>query len=107
MDDDGNLSRDNRVIKAGSGVVPVGMVLGKITASGKYVPRDATAVDGSQVASAIAYAEVDATSADQPAVLVKRHVEVRTSGLVWKSSEDATEIATGLAELATQMIIAR
>ena len=42
---------------------PVGSVLGKITASGKYTLSPATGADGSQVASAVLLHAVDATLA--------------------------------------------
>ena len=38
---------------AGITTIPLGTVLGKITASGKYIPAVETAVDGSKVAAAI------------------------------------------------------
>ena len=43
---------------------PVGSVLGKITASGKYTLSPATGADGSQVAMAVLLYAVDATLAD-------------------------------------------
>jgi hypothetical protein len=42
-----------------------GTVLGKITASGKYVKSLSASVDGSQVPNAILLEDVDATSADK------------------------------------------
>lgn len=50
--------------KSGHGVLARGTVVGRITASDKYVPCVATADDGSQVPSAIVAADVDTTSAD-------------------------------------------
>ena len=43
---------------------PVGSVLGKITASGKFTLSPATGADGSQVATAVLLYAVDATLAD-------------------------------------------
>ena len=43
-------------------------MLGKITASGKYIKSLSGASDGSQTPAAILAEDVDATSADKPAV---------------------------------------
>ncbi|MCW2319191.1 hypothetical protein M2322_004760 [Rhodoblastus acidophilus] len=107
IDDEGNLSRDSAVIASGAGVLYPGAVLGKITASGKYTLRDASASDGSQTAAAILYDRVDATSADAAAVIVARHAEVRGSALIWKASDTTAQKTAGLASLASAMIIAR
>jgi hypothetical protein len=44
-----------------------GCVLGKVTASGKYVAHDDGASDGSEVIAAILAEDTDATSGDEPA----------------------------------------
>jgi opacity protein-like surface antigen len=49
-DDEGRLSRDNVIIASGAGSLQPGTVLGKLTASGKFVPSPATAADGSETA---------------------------------------------------------
>lgn len=46
-------------------VYPRGAVLGKVTASGKYIVCDTAAVDGSEAPVAILLDEVDATAADK------------------------------------------
>ena len=43
----------------------IGSVLGKVTATGKYVLSTSAATDGSQVPSVILSADIDATAADQ------------------------------------------
>ena len=107
IDDDGNLSRDGIVVKSGEGVLLPGTVLGKITASGKFVVRDAAANDGSQVAAGVLFSKIDATSADTPAVLVARHAEVRGSALIWKSGASDANKASGLSELKAATVVAR
>ncbi len=107
IDDDGNLSRDNIVVAEGAGVLEAGAVLGKITASGKYVLRDAAAEDGSAVAAAVLFSRVDATNADAAGVGVTRHAEVRASGLLWKAGADAAAKASGLAELKAATVVPR
>lgn len=75
--------------------------------SGKYKPYDDDNTDGSDTARAIAYSEVDATSADVKCVVVTRQAEVKLSALQWAATNDATDKANGLADLATLNIIAR
>jgi hypothetical protein len=58
-------------------------VLGKLTASGKFIPSPATAADGSETAIAVLVGSVDATSADVVAVAVTRHAEVNRYGLFY------------------------
>jgi len=56
-------------IASGAGVLVRGTVLGKITASGKYLKAIGTAEDGSQTPDAILAEDVDATSADALSVV--------------------------------------
>lgn len=55
---------DEVVIAEGSGVVVRGTALGKVTASGLYVPVDSIAEDGSDEVVAILAETVDATDGD-------------------------------------------
>lgn len=59
------LVTDSITIASGAGVIKRGTVLGKVTASGKYITSASAASDGSQTPVAIAADTVDATSADQ------------------------------------------
>ena len=74
---------------------------------GKYVPYDDDNVDGSEVAFAIAYAEVDATSADKDCTVIARNAEVKLSALQWAATNDATDKTNGLADLVAKNIVAR
>lgn len=103
----GTLSRETVTIASGSGAITAGMVLGKITASGKYKPYDDDNVDGSEVAAAIAWDNVDATSADVAVAAIVRDAEVRLSALQWAATNDATDKTNGLADLVAAHIIAR
>ena|SRR5215813_400303 len=103
----GTLSRDNVVIVAGAGVIPSGRFVGKITASGKY---DNYRVDntptGVSTFGGILYAEVDATTADQPAVVILRDAEVVNARVTTEVGGDKANAATVTA-LATANIILR
>jgi hypothetical protein len=58
-----------RTIASGAGILPRGTLLGKITASGKYLKSLAAAGDGSQVPDAVLLEPVDATAADAEAIV--------------------------------------
>lgn len=88
---------------------PVGAVLGKITASGKYTLSPATGADGSQVASAVLLYDVDATLADATGIVVTRGPSiVSRAALAYDASvDDGAKITTKLGQLAAAGIIAR
>ena len=88
---------------------PVGSVLGKITASGKYTLSPATGADGSQVASAVLLYAVDATLADATGIVLARGPSVVSrAGLACDGTvDDGTKITAKLGQLAAVGIIAR
>ncbi|MBN9033696.1 MAG: hypothetical protein BGO05_05425 [Rhizobiales bacterium 63-7] len=104
-------SRDNIVIAAGAGLIVAGMVLGKVTASGKYVPSanaEITGEEGAEVGAAIALYNCDATSADQKVAAITRDAEWNGNTLSFDSTvNDAGKKATKVAQLAAKGIIAR
>lgn len=94
-------SRSTVVIASGSGKLQSGQVLGKLAASGKFVPNAATGSDGSQTSAAILLLPVDATSADAQAVIVDCDAVVSHAGLIHGPSvNDATKRAAANAQLA-------
>jgi hypothetical protein len=58
-----------RTIASGAGALTRGTLLGKITASGKYLKSLAAATDGSEDPDAILLHDVDATAADVEAII--------------------------------------
>ena len=101
-------SRDEVTIASGSGIVEVGAVLGKVTASGEYRPVNPAASDGSQTASRVSLQRVNATSAAVPrTVVLSRHAEVVAKALVFAAGVNATQRATALSQLETAGIVAR
>jgi hypothetical protein len=72
----GTRSREEIVIAAAAAALTAGTVLGKITASGKYVAYNNAAADGSEVAAGVLYTAVADSAADQPAVMICRDAEV-------------------------------
>ena len=88
---------------------PVGAVLGRITASGKYKLATSGGTDGAQTASAVLLYAVDATLADAVGIVVARGPAiVSRAGLVFDASvDDATKTAAKIAELVTVGIVTR
>lgn len=84
----GMRSRDHAKVASGAGNVEPGAILGKVTASGKYVPHAPAATDGSETAVAILYSAVDATSADAPCVITARDSEVKKDELIYNAATD-------------------
>lgn len=73
----------------------------------KYAPYDDDNTNGTEVATAIAYDEVDATSADKSCTVIFRNAEVKLSALQWAATNDATDKTNGLADLVAKNIVAR
>lgn len=100
----GQRSREKVTILSGE-VLSAGAVLGKITASGKYVQYDDDGTDdGRRTAAAVLYADVDASAGDTAATAVVRDAEVNGEELGWKSDD---EVAAGTADLLAVGIIVR
>ncbi|MCJ2131467.1 head decoration protein [Methylobacterium sp. E-045] len=101
-------SRDTAIIASGAGKLKTGTVLALVTATGKYVPAAATGADGSQTATAVLFTAVDATSADQKAVIVSRHAVVSHNGLTYGPTiNDAAKRAAANGQLKAAGIIVR
>lgn len=103
----GYRSREQGVIASGSGVLKPGAVLGRLTASGKYVPFDPDAETGAETAAAILWEGCDATSADVRRTLTVRDTEVHADVLVWVTGTTDLEKTAALADLAAAGIVAR
>jgi hypothetical protein len=72
----GTRSREQVVVTQAGTALAAGTVLGKITASGKYVPYSNGASNGSEVAAAVLYDTLDAKTGDTEAVVHVRDAEV-------------------------------
>lgn len=77
----GFISRDQIRIDSTAGALVPGTVLGKLTTGGDYVAYSNAASNGSEVAVGILYAAAPDLAADQKAVMIARHAEVRASDL--------------------------
>lgn len=104
----GQRSRENITVASGAGVIAPGTVLGKVTASGKYLASAVGAADGSETAVAIALYGCDATSADAQIAAIVRDAEVNANTLSYHADRDqAAEKAAANADLAAAGIIVR
>lgn len=102
----GNRSRDTITILSGQNLDAM-TVLGKVTASGKYVQLDEGAVDGSENAAGVLYAAVDATAADKQGVRIARDAEVVKASLQWNGTINQAQKDAAVAQLEALGIIAR
>lgn len=107
----GAMSREVITIKSGAGVIAPGTVLGKISASGKYVPSPASEVSGSEgaeVATAINIYGVDATDADVEVTAIVRLATVNGHYLTYDASRNLeAEQLSARVDLAAENIIVR
>ena len=88
---------------------PVGAVLGRITASGKYKLATSGGTDGAQTATAVLLYAVDATLADATGIVVARGPAiVSRAGLAYDATvADGAKITTQIGQLAAAGIVAR
>ena len=103
---EGTRSRDQLTVTISGGVaLPSGTVLGKITATGKYLKPTTGAADGSQTAAAVLLTDLGATTAngDYQTVAITRDAEVISSLL----NGGTGPLAGAAASLATVGIIVR
>jgi len=103
-----NFTRETITLLAGT-AYPVGAVLGRITASGKYKLSTSGGSDGAQTAAAVVLYATDARAADQDAVVILRGPAiVSKAALVFDATvDDAAKTATKHAQLTALGIIPR
>ena len=88
---------------------PVGAVLGRITASGKYKLATSGGTDGAQTATAVLLYAVDATLTDATGIVVARGPAIISrAALAYDATvDDGAKITTKIGQLAAAGIIAR
>ncbi len=102
----GTRSREVVTLISGQNLA-AGVVLGEITASGKYTQFNQDASDGSQTAAAILRSACDASGGDKQCVVVARDAEVNGAEIAWPSDIETAEKAAGIADLAGEGIVVR
>ncbi len=103
-----NYTRETVPLLAGT-AYPVGSVLGRITASGKYKLATSGGTDGAQTASAVLLFAVDATLADAVGIVVVRGPAiVSRAALAYDGTvDDAAKITTKIGQLTALGLIVR
>ena len=108
-------TRELVVVNDTAKTLTLGMLLGKVTATGKYKESVQTATDGSELPVAVVVGKdinnlsvaVPATTDTKVLAIVRGEAIVRKTGLKPHSSfNDATKLATAYASLATKEILA-
>lgn len=103
-----NFTRETITLLAGT-AYPVGAVLGRITASGKYKLATSGGTDGAQTAAAVLLYAVDASAADATGLVVLRGPAIVFKAvLVFDATvDDAAKTATKHGQLAAIGIVPR
>ena len=100
-------SRERVTIAAGQNL-PLGTVLGSVTATGKFKQLDPTASDGTQVACGVLLQAVDASLIDRDdGLVVARHAIVAHHALVWPDAMANAEQIAAMAQLAALGVLVR
>ena len=101
-------TRETITLASGAGKLAPGTVLGRITTGGKYTGLAPAATNGSQNAAGILWADVDATDADAPGVVILRGPAIANRHeLVWPDGATEAQITTATTTLAALGIILR
>ncbi|HMU16196.1 MAG TPA: head decoration protein [Thauera aminoaromatica] len=103
-----NLYSRDRVTVASGQDLPLGTVLGIVTASGKYKQIDPSAEDGTQVAAGVLLQACDATLIDRDdGLVVARHAVVAHHALAWPDAITTAEQLTAIAQLKALGVLVR
>lgn len=90
----GTHSRDTGTVTSAGVALPSGTVLGKVTATGKYIKQVDAASDGSQTAVAVLFTPVAAAAGDYFSTLHVRGCEVINTALNGGAGASAAAIAS-------------
>lgn len=103
-----NFTRDTVTLLAGT-AYPVGAVLGRVTASGKYKLATSGGSDGAQTASAVLLYAVDASETDGIGIVLARGPAIVARGLLSFDAtvDDGAKITTKHNQLTSLGIVAR
>ncbi len=100
-------SRDRVTVAAGQNL-PLGAVVGMITATGKVKQIDPSATDGSQYAAGVLMQRCDAALAERDdGLMVARHAIVSDHALQWPTGITAAEKASAVAQLKALGVLVR
>ena len=101
-------TRETITLTSGAGLLASGTVLGKITTGGKYTVLTPGASNGSQTATGILWAGVDASNADAPGVVILRGPAiVNRYEILFPAGATEAQITTATTALAALGILVR
>ena len=100
-------SRDRVTVGAGQNL-PLGTVVGLVTATAKIKQIDPSATDGSQYAAGVLMQAVDATLIDrEDGLMLARHAIVADHALAWPAAITAAEKLAAIAQLKSLGVLVR
>ena len=100
-------SRDQVTVLAGE-VLPLGAVVGRVSASGKVKALDPIATDGSEIAVGVLITPQDALAGDQTdGLIIARHAIVADHAMTWPAGITPLQKATALHQLNALGILVR
>ena len=103
-----NLYSRDRVTVASGQNLPLGTVLGIVTATAKFKRLDPSAEDGTQVAAGVLLQACDATLIDRDdGLVVARHAIVAHHALAWPDAITTAEKLTAIAQLKSLGVLVR
>ena len=103
-----NLYSRDRVTVASGQNLPLGTVVGIVTATAKFKQLDPSAEDGTQVAAGVLLQACDATLIDRPdGVAITRHAVVAHHALAWPDAITTAEKLAAIAQLKALGVLVR
>ena len=103
-----NLYSRDRVTVAAGQTLPLGTVLGQITATGKVKQIDPSATDGTQYAAGVLMQSCDAALIDrEDGLMVARHAIVADHALVWPVAITLAEKQSAVLQLKSLGVLVR
>lgn len=103
-----NLYSRDRVTVASGQNLPLGVVVGIVTATGKVTRIDPSATDGTQVAAGVLLQACDATLAESDdGLIVARHAIVSDHALAWPAAITNAEKLNAVAQLKALGVLVR
>ena len=103
-----NLYSRDRVTVASGQNLPLGTVVGIVTATAKFKQLDPSAEDGTQVAAGVLLQACDATLIDRDdGLVVARHAIVAHHALTWPDAITTAEKLTAIAQLKALGVLVR
>jgi hypothetical protein len=99
-------SRDQVTVVAGQSL-KTGTVVGKITASGKVTQLAPGANNGSENAAGVLLADVDASAAEAPGVIIARHAVCADKALIWPAGITGPQKTAAITQLKALGILVR